>query len=120
MTINPLDEKRRDDVVVHAVDHSPGGMGLVVDRSVSPGLVVIRSDSADPQYGILLWTKEQEIASYRAGIQFISTYGKKEEPFREEEEGVFTLPEFRDPRLVASILVDEIMHIEGVMKRNYY
>jgi diguanylate cyclase (GGDEF)-like protein/PAS domain S-box-containing protein len=80
MVIIPFERLEKIDISAKAIDIGNGGMGISTDRALAPGFVVIRSGTEEHRNGVLLWSKEVQDKTYRAGIQYIPLHGKNSGP----------------------------------------
>ena len=69
------------DHVVRIVDISGGGVGVVSDEQMEPGLVWFNTTVKDHRGGILLWSRKQD-DQYRAGVRFLSLSAEEERILR--------------------------------------
>jgi hypothetical protein len=107
MTIIPYEKPEKIEIIADAVDQGEGGMGIVADRALSLGFVVIRDHLGGSKKGLLVWTKQRGDRSCRAGIQIVPAHEEKPGPSRNVEPGV-ALPVVQDPELFASIIMDVV------------
>jgi hypothetical protein len=107
MTIIPYEKPEKIEIVAEEVDQGEGGMGIVADRALALGFVMIRDDRGGSKKGVLVWTKQRGDRSYRAGIQIVPAHEKKPERSHVVEPGV-ALPALQDPELLASIIMDVV------------
>lgn len=107
MTIIPYERPEKIEITADAVDRGEGGVGIVTDRALALGFVVIRDDRGGSKKGVLVWTKQRGDRSYRAGIQIVPAHEKKPEPSHTVEPGV-ALPVLQDPEGFASIIMDVV------------
>jgi len=105
MTLIPYEKPEKIDIIADAVDRGEGGMGIITDRALTLGFVVIRDERGGIRNGVLVWTTQRGERSYRAGIQIVPTHETKPEAAQAAQPGV-ALPALQDPDLFASILVD--------------
>ena len=105
MTIIPYEQQEKIEITADAVDLGEGGMGIVTDRALALGFVVIPDYMGGSKKGVLVWTKQREDRSYRSGIQIVPTH--EQEPERAHKiEPSAALPVLQDPELFASIIMD--------------
>lgn len=78
MVIIPFEQLEKIDVTAQAVDVGDGGIGISTNRALAPGFVVIRSGAAEHKNGVLLWSKELQDKTFRAGIQYIPLQWKQD------------------------------------------
>jgi hypothetical protein len=107
MTIIPYEKPEKIEITAEEVDQGEGGMGIVTNRALTLGFVVIRDDRGGSKKGVLVWTKQRGDRSYRAGIQIVPAHEKKPERSHKVEPG-FALPVLQDPELFASIIMDVV------------
>jgi hypothetical protein len=104
MTIIPYEKPEKIEITADAVDQGEGGMGIITDRALALGFVVIRDSLGGSNKGVLVWTKQRGDRTYRAGIQIVPTHEKKpERPHKVQP--VVALPALQDPELFASIIM---------------
>lgn len=106
MTIIPFETQEKIDITADAVDRGAGGLGITTDHALEPGFVAIRDGAEEPINGVIVWIKEREDRSYRAGIQFVLTHEKKSECSQNKVEPSLPLPALQDPELFASLIMD--------------
>jgi len=80
MIIIPFEQLEKIDITAQAVDIGDGGIGISTNRALDPGFVAIRNGLAEHRNGVLLWSKELEDKTYRAGIQYIPRHGEQDRP----------------------------------------
>src|SRR3972149_10086680 len=73
MTIIPLETREKLDIAADAIDRGAGGMGIITDRALAPGFVVIHDGMGESKSGVLVWVMERGDKSYRAGRHFVPT-----------------------------------------------
>jgi len=105
MTIIPFEKSEKIEITADAVDRGEGGMGIVADRALALGFVVIRDDRGGSKKGVLVWTKQGGDRSYRAGIKIVPMHEKKPDRSHQVEPNI-ALPALQDPELFASIIMD--------------
>jgi hypothetical protein len=105
MTIIPYEKSEKIEITADAVDRGEGGMGIITDRALALGFVVIPDHMGGSKKGVLVWTKQRGDRSYRSGIQIVPTYEEKPEGSHKVE-SVAALPALQEPELLASIIMD--------------
>jgi hypothetical protein len=105
MTIIPYEKTEKIEITADAVDRGEGGMGIITDRALALGFVVIPDFMGGSKKGVLVWTKQRGDRSYRSGIQIVPTHEEMQERSHNVEPGV-ALPALQDPELFASIILD--------------
>ena len=110
MTLFPFASREEIALLPDAVDISKEGLGIVVDRALTPGFVVFRDGLEECMSGVIVWTKERGDRSYRAGVRFIPAQkmqGAASSSAQNEAGPVLSSPELReDPELFASVIMD--------------
>jgi len=105
MTVIPYEKAEKIEITADAVDRGEGGMGIVTDRALALGFVVIPDYLGSSKKGVLVWTKQRGDRSYRSGIQIVPTHEITPERSHNAEP-VVPLPALQDPELFASIIMD--------------
>ncbi len=105
MTIIPYEKSEKIEITADAVDRGEGGMGIITDRALALGFVVIPDYMGGSKKGVLVWTKQRGEGSYRSGIQIVPTHETNPEDLQKVEP-VTALPALQDPELLASIIMD--------------
>jgi hypothetical protein len=105
MTIIPYEKSEKIEITADAVDRGEGGMGIVTDRALALGFVVIPDYLGGSKKGVLVWTKQRGDRTYRSGIQIVPTHEEKPEA-SQKVEPVAALPALQEPELLASIFMD--------------
>lgn len=108
MTLIPFEKLEKRDITADAVDMGAGGLGITAGFVLEPGFVIIRDGIGEQKDGVLMWSKELNDTTYRAGIQFIQTRLKKTDYPEAMVQPYHSVPGSQNPGLVASILLDEI------------
>jgi len=110
LSVFPVEAPEKIDLTSTVVDRGEGGLGIVVDRALDPGLVVFRDGLGEGKNGMLVWIKEREDRSYRAGIRFIPAREMKgtiSSSSQNKAELDLSSPALQeDPELFASIIMD--------------
>jgi hypothetical protein len=104
MTLIPYEKSEKIEITADAVDRGEGGMGIVTDRALALGFVVIPDYLGGSKKGVLVWTKQREDRSYRSGIRIVPMHEEKPEHSHDVEPGV-ALQALQDPELFASIIM---------------
>ena len=69
-TLIPFGRLNRQDITIHGVDISEGGLGIITDSPIAPGFIWFWNPVSGRKGGMVIWsTKVQD--RYRAGIQFL-------------------------------------------------
>jgi hypothetical protein len=105
MTVIPYEKSEKIEITAAAVDRGEGGMGIITDRALALGFVVITDYMGGSKKGVLVWTKQRGDRSYRSGIRIVPTHEEKPEQSQDVEPG-FALQALGDPELFASIILD--------------
>jgi len=113
MTIIPFETREKLDIAADAIDRGAGGMGIITDRALAPGFVVIHDGMGESKSGVLVWMMERRDRSYRAGIQFVPTNEKESEHLQNKTSSGLALPALQDPELFASLIMDVVERLEG-------
>jgi len=105
MTVIPYEKAEKIEITADAVDRGEGGMGIVTDRALALGFVVIPDYLGSSKKGVLVWTKQRGDRTYRSGIQIVPTHEEKPEA-SQKVEPIAALPALQEPELLASIFMD--------------
>ena len=100
------------DLSVRAVDISAAGMGVEADVPLEPGFVWFRDSVGHHECGVVVWTRECENNTCRAGIKFIPI-GPGHDAAAHASAAHPYPPSCHAPQLVACMLVDEVPVMEG-------
>jgi hypothetical protein len=79
-------------------------MGIITDRALALGFVVIPDSMGGSKKGVLVWTKQRGDRSYRSGIQIVPSHEEMPEGSHKVEP-VAALAALQDPELLASIIM---------------
>lgn len=96
MTVIPFEKLEKVDLVADALDMSAGGLGISVDCALEPAAVVIKDGLEERKHGLLVWSKELDNMTYRAGIQFVPTNQSKPDRIGEKAQSSGSVPAFQD------------------------
>ena len=72
LTIIPFEKEESLDIVADATDIGAGGLGITADCTLEPGYVIMKDGRGESTNGVLVWTRELDGKTCRAGIQFLS------------------------------------------------
>jgi len=106
MSIAKFESLEKVDLKARAVDVSSGGLCIESASPLEPGFVWFRDGLETEKGGVVVWSRELDDKTCRAGIQFV--------PVKQDEEcsgntgtAELPVPSWSDPGLVVSMLVDE-------------
>lgn len=104
MTVIPYEKSENIEITADAVDRGEGGMGIITDRALALGFVVIPDYLGGSKKGVLVWTKQRGDRSYRSGIRIVPTHEEKPQGSHKVEP-IAALQALQDPELFASIIM---------------